>query len=99
MIHKKIKHVENVNICWRFSNGFCPYGELCWFKHQINSIENKKDLDIKLIKCNLCDKTLNDTKHLMIHRKKDHEEYLEKCMLFKKGNCTYKDKCCFSHKN
>ena len=99
MMHKKINHVENVNVCWHFLNGFCPYGEMCWFRHETNSNKNKKDLDIKSIKCNICDKALNDIKHLMIHRKKEHEENLEKCRLYQKGNCTYEEKCCFSHKN
>ena len=42
MIHKKKKHLENVSICWNFSNGVCPFEDLCWFKHEITSNENKK---------------------------------------------------------
>ena len=37
MTHKKMKHIENVSLCWHFSNGECPFGdETCWFKHEIN---------------------------------------------------------------
>ena len=33
----------------------------------------------------------------MRHRKKEHEENLQMCNLLKKGYCTYKEKCLFSH--
>ena len=99
MTHKKKKHQENVSICWNFSNGVCPFGDLCWFKHEITSNENKRESEIKSTKCTICDKTLRDKKDFMMHRKNEHEENLEKCKLFQKGNCTYNEKCCFSHKN
>ena len=34
----------------------------------------------------------------MTHRKKDHEENIKNCKLFKKGNCTYHESCWFAHK-
>ena len=49
MIHKKMKHVENVDICWHFLNGVCSWGKLCWFRHELNSNENKRDSEIKCI--------------------------------------------------
>ena len=37
MTHKKMKHIENVSLCWHFSNGECLFGEeTCWFKHEIS---------------------------------------------------------------
>ena len=99
MTHKKKKHKQNVSICWNFSNGVCPFEDLCWFKHEITSNESKRESDIKSTKCTICVKTLRDKKDFMMHRKNEHEENLEKCKLFQKGNCTYNEKCCFSHKN
>ena len=99
MTHKKKKHTENISICWNFLNGVCPFGDLCWFKHEINSSENKTESNIKSTKCNICDKTLRDKKDFMMHRKKEHDEKLEMCKLFQKGNCSYKENCWFSHKN
>ena len=56
MTHKKKKHIENVSICWNFSNGVCPFEDLCWFKHEITSNENKRESDIKSTKCTICGK-------------------------------------------
>ena len=90
MMHRKINHVENVNVCWHFLNGFCPYGEMCWFRHETNSNKNKKDLDIKSIKCNICDKALNDIKHLMIHRKKNMRKILKSLGSIKRKLCLWR---------
>ena len=35
----------------------------------------------------------------MIHRREEHEENIEVCKLFLKGNWTYHKKCWFAHKN
>ena len=35
----------------------------------------------------------------MKHRKVEHEENIETCKLFQKGECTYNEKCWFTHKN
>ena len=34
-----------------------------------------------------------------MHKRKEHEENMEVCKLFEKGNCTYHEICWVSHKN
>ena len=69
----------------------------CWFRHEIKK-ENDNQSDQISIKCNICGKLLNSKKDFMTHRKKDHEENVKNCKLFKKGNCTYHESCWFAHK-
>ena len=99
MAHKKKNHAEIVDICWHFLNGACPFGEYCWFKHENASEERKKESKVQTIKCNICGKTLQDRNSFMIHKRKEHDENIETCKLFQKGNCTYHEKCWFLHKN
>ena len=99
MAHKKKNHVENVEICWHYLNGACLFGEYCWFKHENEPKQSKKELNKESIKCNICDKIFKERNSFMIHKRKEHEENIEVCKLFKKGNCTYHEKCWFSHKN
>ena len=91
--------IHILDICWHFLNGACPFGEYCWFKHENASKERKKESKVQTIKCNICGKTLQDKNSFMIHKRKKHEENIETCKLFQKGNCTYHEKCWFSHKN
>ena len=97
MNHKKMKHVENVSKCWHFINGFCPFGdETCWFRHEMERKELNGQ-DKKQIKCNICGEILNSKTSFMKHRKNEHEDSLQFCKLYKKGNCTYNENCWFSH--
>ena len=85
-------------MCWHFTNGFCPFGdETCWFRHE-NESKEINGLDQKQIKCNVCGDMLNSKASFMKHRKGEHEESLQPCKLYKKGNCTYNENCWFSHK-
>ena len=95
MIHKKSNHVEYVSICFHFSNGACPYDETCWFRHEIKSREKNKELTFI---CNVCKTIFESRNDLMMHKKKEHEGKIEMCKFIKKGNCTYDEKCWFSHK-
>ena len=98
MTHKKKEHIENVSICWNFSDGSCPFeDDSCWFKHVTEPNEKNSESGQKSIKCNMCGKIINNRNNFMRHRKDDHEEMLQMCKLFENGNCTYKDKCLFSH--
>ena len=97
MAHKKKKHLETVNVCWHYSNGVCPFGEHCWFKHEIK--ESKNESNTQTMKCNICEKILMGKNSYMIHRREEHGEKTEICKLFLKGNCTYHEKCWFAHKN
>ena len=99
MTHKKKKHEEKVSKCWHYSNGECPFGdETCWFRHEVNK-ENYIQSDPKSIKCNLCDEFFKSKNEFMTHRKKNHEENVKMCNLFKKGHCTYHECCWFVHRN
>ena len=92
MIHKKSNHAEKVSICWHFVNGVCPFGDKnCWFIHEERNIES-------VMMCNICGETLKSKKDFMIHRKQNHEKNVQICELIKKGNCTYNEKCWFSHR-
>ena len=88
---QKDKSYRKCKYLLELSNGACQF--------EISSNENKREWDIKSTKCKICDKTLRDKKHIMMQRKKEHEENLEKFKLFEKGNSTYDEKCCFSHNN
>ena len=99
MTHKKKKHVENVDMCWHYLNGACPFGEYCWFKHENESKESKNESKIITIKCNICEKTFKERYSFMKHKIKEHEENIEVCKLFQKGKCSYHENCWFSHKN
>ena len=98
MIHKKMKHIENVSLCWHFSNGACLFSdETCWVKHEINK-ENYIQTELKSIKCSICGKVTKSRNEFMTHRKTNHEEIIKICNLFKKGQCTYHEKCWFGHR-
>ena len=97
MAHKKNKHSEIVNVCWHYLNGFCPFRENRWFKHENN--ESKNESNTQIMKCNICEKILMGKNSYMIHRREEHEENIEVCKLFLKGKCTYHEKCWFAHKN
>ena len=97
MLHKKKKHLENVDVCWHYLDGDCSYGEHCWFKHENKN--NKNESNTKTIKCKICEKILIGKNTYMKHRKVEHEENIETCKLFQKGECTYNEKCWFTHKN
>ena len=56
MVHKKNKHSDIVNVCWHYSNGFCPFRENCWFKHENKESKNKSNT--QTMKCNICEKIL-----------------------------------------
>ena len=100
MIHKKKKHTEIVDICWNFSNDACPFGDVkCWFQHKVDPNVNSNNSGNKSVKCNICGKISNNKKDFMKHRKEKHEETLQICKLLKNGNCTYKERCLFSHQN
>ena len=89
---------ENVSLCWHYSNGECPFGdESCWFKHEINK-ENDNQSELKSIKCNICGNILKNKNEFMTHRKTNHEEIIKICNLFKKGQCTYHEKCWVGHR-
>ena len=99
MTHKKMKHVENVSFCRHFLNDKCPFGDkTCWFRHETDK-ENSNESNMKSIKCNICGKILKDKNEYMTHRKENHEENLKICNLFKKGRCTYHERCWFAHRN
>ena len=99
MSHKKKMHVENVSTCWHFSKSSCIFGdENCWFVHKDQSKESDETDKISM-KCNICDKILKTKKEFMVHRKKEHEENIQTCNLYKKGTCTYNESCWFSHKD
>ena len=100
MTHKKKEHIENVSICWNFADNACPFGdESCWFQHIIEPNENDRGSGHKSIKCKICGKISNNRNDSMRHRKEEHAENLQMCNLFKKRNCTSKEKCLFSHKS
>ena len=87
MQHKKKKHSDKVSSCWKFSEGCCPFGEeRCWFLH------NNKENDFK---CSICDKTFNTQKYLMIHRKSEHADTIQKCK--NDGSCLFKNDCWYKH--
>ena len=100
MIHKKKRHIEVVDLCWNFTNDLCPFGdEKCWFQHKVEPIEKRSNSGMKSIKCNICGELSSNRKDFMKHKKEKHEETVQMCKLLKKGNCTYKEKCLFSHEN
>ena len=97
MSHKKKMHVQNVSTCLHFSKGSCTFGdENCWFMHKDQSKESG-ETEKNSMKCNICDKILKTKKEYMVYRKKEHEENIQTCNLYKKGTCTYKESCWFSH--
>ena len=100
MIHKKKEHMEIVNICWNFSNDACPFGDKkCWFQLKLEPFEHDSNSSTKSRKCNICGNTFDNRRKFMEHKKEKHEENVEMCKLFEKGNCTYNNKCWFLHKS
>ena len=79
MNHKKEVHRENVESCWHYSAGFCPYGDRkCWFNHnKENSVEYN---------CNFCEQICRSQSDLRHHKKKKHKKRVPSC---KNEECKY----------
>lgn len=90
MKHKKLKHSEKVNICWKFPHKTCSYdNETCWFHHS-DITEN--------FPCNFCDESFSNQSKFMRHRKKYHEHVVPSCRNNSNSLCIYtNENCWFKH--
>ena len=93
--HNKIRHAENVSICWNFLSGFCPYADsFCWFAHKKPEVTMAQ----YSLKCSICDSTFNSRSEFLKHRKLMHIDLVPECNNIKEGGCRYGDKnCWFKH--
>ena len=93
MLHKKLKHNENVSVCWKFPSEKCGYNDdTCWFIHTLTQT--------KEFKCNLCNKTFLNQSESLTHKKQNHKQLVPSCNNFKQGACKFTDsECWFNHSN
>ena len=93
MKHKKYKHNDKVNTCWRFAAGYCSFGdEKCWFIHDTEKMSEYP--------CNQCEKVFSTQTDIMEHRKKEHKQHVQFCRNENNGICIYGfQKCWFRHEN
>ena len=93
MFHRKLNHIEKVQICVNFDDGKCTFGDTCWFSHDTSS---KKS--IQVYKCNICEEEFKIKSVYMNHRKAKHSENIPSCKNEITGSCQYgSQKCWFNH--
>ena len=93
MRHKKLTHIEKVQLCIQFTGGDCTYGESCWFSHESSG---KKLL--YEFKCNHCEEKFQFKSSFMRHKKLEHSELVANCKY--ESLCQYSSQTClFKHKN
>ena len=79
MKHKKDKHREKVQMCWKFVSGNCPFGDnRCWFIHN-------EDTESISYNCKLCGKYFSTLPELMKHKKENHSQLFK----FVRIDCVY----------
>ena len=93
MFHRKLNHIEKVQICVNFDDGKCTFGDTCWFSHDTSS---KKS--IQVYKCNICEEEFKIKSVYMNHRKAKHSESMPICKYEITGSCQYGfQNCWFNH--
>ena len=94
MTHKKNHHEEKISICWKFSAGFCEYGEkLCWFSH----VKSTEDTEPTKVSCNICSKTFNNLNDFLHHKKQKHGETVKECKQNLNKKCRFGEHNCWFH--
>ena len=86
MSHRKKEHKNTVAFCKNKLLDKCPFdSEKCWWNHEKNSNTNT-------IECFICNQTFSTKNEMMLHRKTNHAEMVQKCT---KDRCTFQEKFCW----
>ena len=96
MVHKKEVHREKIAVCWNFVQGNCTFGDkLCWVSHTIDKTMAEAEFN-----CNLCGKVFITRSLFLEHRKKEHDQAVQKCKNENNGKCIFgSETCWFIHEN
>ena len=88
MVHRKTEHYDAVAMC---RNGTeCKFSDKCWWKHRQDH-EN-------MIECYFCKEVFASKGEVMLHRKKEHNEFVKSCNKFLIKTCNLNEETCwFKH--
>ena len=98
MAHRKLMHVEKVKVCKCLIKGVCEIGDqLCWFWHTDAAFGPQT---LTVFKCNLSEKSFDNKREFMVHRKNEHTASVRVCRDSKNVCCQFcSEKCWFVHEN
>ena len=97
MNHRKEKYYKLTRSCKYFIQGNCNFGEVCWYRHEMNVNETTKPVLEEII-CKVCDQIFPYKSELIKHRKKDYSEMISMCRNINDKFCRFiNEECWYKH--
>ena len=99
MNHRREEHPSKKR-CRYFLKQQCFFkANKCWYRHEENDEEEKNELSAEM-NCRYCAECFSSKNDLMMHKKQEHIEKVERCRKFLQGNCSLSENSCwYKHEN